>query len=83
MKKTHEIANCVVVLALLLAPCKVLSAPKQDCGEVDAMVKMARAISTAELAANKLKAGDSYHARVVYAARLFEFYPQDLSLIHI
>jgi hypothetical protein len=77
MKKAYEIANCVVVLALLLAPCKVLSAQKQDCGEVIAMVKMARAISTAELAANKLKAGDSYHARVIYAARLFEFYPQE------
>jgi hypothetical protein len=77
MKKTHEIANCIVVLAWLLAPCKVLTAQKQDCGEVIAMVKMARAISSAELAANKLKAGDSYHAQVVYAARLFEFYPQD------
>jgi hypothetical protein len=56
MKKTREIVDYVVVLAFLLAPCKVLSAQKQDCGEVIAMVKMARSISTAELAANKLKA---------------------------
>jgi hypothetical protein len=74
--KAHEIANYVVVLTFLLAPCKVLTAQKSNCGEIDAMVKMARAISSAELAAHKLKAGDSYRARVVYATRLLELYPQ-------
>jgi hypothetical protein len=74
--KTHEIANCVVVLTFLFAPCKVLSAQKSNCGEIDAMAKMARSMSTAELAANKVNAGDSYHAQVVYAVRLSELEPQ-------
>src|SRR5208337_1927407 len=74
--KTHEIANCVVALTFLLAPCKVLPAQKPNCGEIDAMAKMARSMSTAELAANKLKAGESYRAQVVYAMRLSELDPQ-------
>jgi hypothetical protein len=74
--KKHEIANCVVALAFLLAPGKVMSAQKPDCGEVDAMAKMARAISTAELAAHRLNAGESYRAQLVYAAKLIELAPQ-------
>lgn len=74
--KTHEIADCLLVLALLLVPCEVFPAQKPDCGATDAMAKMARANSPAELAANKLKAGDSYRAQVVYAARQFELKPQ-------
>jgi hypothetical protein len=74
--KTHEIAYYVVALALLLAPCKILPAEKPNCGEIDALAKMARAISTAELAAHKLKAGESYRAQLVYAAKLLELAPQ-------
>ena len=74
--KTHEIACCVVALTFLLAPCKVLSAQKPNCGEINAIAKMARAISTAELAAHKLNAGESYRAQVVYAAKLIELAPQ-------
>ena len=74
--KTHEIANCVVALTFLFAPGKVLFAQKPNCGEVDAMAKMARAVSTAELAAHKLNAGESYRARVVFAVKQFELDPQ-------
>lgn len=74
--KSHEIAYCVVALTFLLAPCRILPAEKPDCGEIDAIAKMARAISTAELAASKEKAGDSYRAQLVYAAKLIELAPQ-------
>jgi hypothetical protein len=76
MIKTHEIATSVVALTFLLAPCKVLPAQKPNCGEIDAIAKMARAISTAELAAHKLNAGESYRAQLVYAAKLTELAPQ-------
>jgi hypothetical protein len=75
--KTHRIANYVVVLTLLFAPCQAWRAQERSCVEIDAIVKMARAISTAELAADQLKAGESYRARVVYAARRLELDPQD------
>ena len=74
--KTHKTANYAIVLALLIAFCQMLTAQKPDCGETDAMAKMARAISPAELTADKLKAGDSYRARVVFAAKQFELIPQ-------
>jgi hypothetical protein len=74
--KTHEIAYGVVAMTLLLASCRMLPAEKPDCGEIDAIAKMARAISTAELAAHKLKAGDSYRAQLVYAVKLSELVPQ-------
>jgi hypothetical protein len=74
--KTHEIATSVVALTFLLAPCKVLSAQKPNCGEIDAIARMARAVSTAELAAHKLNAGESYRAQLVYAAKLIELAPQ-------
>jgi hypothetical protein len=76
MIKTHQIATSVVALTFLLAPCKVLSAQKPNCGEIDAIARMARAISTAELAANREKAGESYRAQLVYAAKLSELAPQ-------
>jgi hypothetical protein len=76
MIKTREIATSVVALTFLLASCKVLSAQKPNCGEIDAIAKMARAISTAELAAHKLNAGESYRAQLVYAAKLSELAPQ-------
>jgi hypothetical protein len=76
MIKTHEIAKCVVVLTLLFASCNLLTAQKSNCGEIAAMAKMARAISPAELVAEKGKAGDSYRAQVVFAARQFELNPQ-------
>lgn len=76
MIKTHEIVSYVVVLTLLIAPCKLWSAPKPNCGEIDAIAKMARAVSTAELTAHKLNAGESYRAQLVYAAKLIELAPQ-------
>ena len=74
--KMHEFATCVVALSFLLVPSRMLSAPKPNCGEIEAIAKMARAISTAELAAHKLNAGESYRAQVVYAAKLIELAPQ-------
>lgn len=81
--KTHGILIIAVVLALFFAPCRALFAQKSNCGEIDAMVKMARAISSGELAANRVKAGDSYRAQVVFAEMQFEFYPQkhDVALL--
>jgi hypothetical protein len=74
--KTHEVAYCVVALTFLLASCKVLPAQKPICSEIEAIAKMARAISTAELAAHKSKAGESYRAQLVYAAKLSELEPE-------
>lgn len=74
--KTHKFAYSVVALTLLLVPCKILPAEKPNCGEIDAIAKMARAISTAELAAHKLDAGESYRAQLVYATKLSELAPQ-------
>jgi len=81
--KTQGIWIIAVVLAFFLAPCKGLFAQKSNCGEIDAMAKMARAISSGELAANRLKAGESYRAQVVFAEMEFEFYPQkhDVALL--
>jgi len=74
--KTHEMASCVVVLTLFFTSCKVLSAQKPDCSENKAIAMMARAISTAELTAFRGKAGESYRAQIVYAAKLMELDPQ-------
>jgi hypothetical protein len=74
--KAREIAYCLVALSFLLAPSKMLPAEKPNCGEMDAIAKMARAISTAELAAHKLNAGESYRAQIVYATKLSELAPQ-------
>jgi hypothetical protein len=83
MMKTHEIVIIAVVLTIFLAPCNALFAQKLNCGEIDAMARMARAISSGELAADRLKAGESYRARVVFAELQFEFYPQkhDVALL--
>jgi hypothetical protein len=74
--KMREIATCVVALTFLFAPGRMLLAQKPNCGEIDAIAKMARVISTAELAAHKANAGESYRAQVVYAAKLIELDPQ-------
>lgn len=74
--KRRDVAIGIAVLTFLIAPCRALPAEKPNCGEVEAMAKMARAISTAELAAYKEKAGESYRARMVYAARLLELDPE-------
>jgi hypothetical protein len=81
--KTHQIVRCVVALVFLLAPCTVSPAQKFDCGEIEAIASMARAISTAELAEAKVKAGESYRAQFVYAAKQFELKPEkrDVALL--
>ncbi len=74
--KTHEIAYFVAVLTFLFASCMELLAEKPNCGEIDAIAGMARAISTAELTGYKEKAGESYRAQLVYAAKLSELEPE-------
>ncbi|MFY9854249.1 MAG: hypothetical protein WAK26_10285 [Terracidiphilus sp.] len=83
MMKMHEIVIIAIVLTLFLAPCNDLFAQKSSCGEIDAMARMAHAISSGELAANRSKAGESYRARVIFAEMEFEFYPQkhDVALL--
>jgi hypothetical protein len=65
------------ILAFMLSPCESLQAQKSDCGEVDAMAHMARSISSKELAGYQQAAGNGYQARVVFAVKRLEFYPQD------
>jgi hypothetical protein len=47
-------------------------AQEPNCGEIAAMARMARAKSSTTAAAERQKAGDSYRAQVVFAARSLE-----------
>ena len=76
MTKTQKIVLCAAVVAFLGSPCMELSAQKPACGEVNAMARMARAISSKDLADNKLIAGYSYRAQVIFAIKQLELYPQ-------
>lgn len=64
-------------IALFIAFCGSLFAQKPDCSEIVAMARMARTKSSTALRAEKQKAGDSYRARVVFAARAFELRPTE------
>lgn len=76
MMRAHRLFQWLVVV-LCAAPSGVLSAQKPNCGEIVAMAKMARARSSAAVAVEKQKAGDSYRAQVAFAARSFELRPED------
>jgi len=60
-----------------LVLCAASSAQEPGCLETSAMGKMARASTVASLKARKLKAGDSYRAQVIYAARMLEIAPSN------
>ncbi|MGD0901648.1 MAG: hypothetical protein ABR924_01780, partial [Terracidiphilus sp.] len=70
--KTLRFVKPVAVLTICLALCLMLPAQEQGCIETSALGKMAGATSVATLNARKEKAGDSYRAQVVYAARMME-----------
>jgi hypothetical protein len=61
-----------IAAALLWAACGVALAQEPNCGEVAVMARMARAKSSAALPSLQQKAGDSYRAQVVSAARSLE-----------
>src|ERR1035438_2706404 len=51
-------------------------AQQADCSQIASLAKMARAISTSKLIFEKRRAGESYRAQVVSAARQFELDPK-------
>jgi hypothetical protein len=83
MMKTDKVVILAVVLTIFFASCNALLAQTSNCGEINAMARMAHVISSGELAAARLKAGESYRAQVVFAEMEFEFYPQkhDVALL--
>lgn len=62
---------------LCLASARSALAQDVNCEEIGAMAKIARARSSATVTAGKEKAGDSYRAQVVFAARSIELRPTD------
>jgi len=75
--KTHRLAQCVLAVVVCGTSGAGLCAQEPSCGEIAAMVRMARAKSSEALIAEKQKAGDSYRAQVVFAARSSELRPTD------
>ena len=73
------LVRSVVSIGACLAACAALPAQERACLETSAMAAMARANSPAVLEARKEKAGDSYRAQVIFAARMLESEPQDKS----
>lgn len=73
--KTLRLVKVVVIAALCWFPLTGLSAQEVNCVEVAAMARMARAKSSAVLTAEKIQAGDSYRAQLVFAARLLQLRP--------
>jgi len=69
--RAHRLFQWLVVV-LCAASSAMLLAQGADCGKIVAMAKMARAKSSAAVAAERQKAGDSYRAQVVFATRSLE-----------
>ena len=70
-------ANWICALASLSVLCGVVSAEEPSCREISAMARTAHAKSSRAVVEEKQKAGDSYRAQVVLAARSFELHPMD------
>lgn len=70
-------ATWVCALASSLVFCAALSAEEPSCREISAMARTARAKSSSVVVEEKQKAGDSYRAQVVLAARSFELHLMD------
>lgn len=64
-----------IILAASFTVCNALIAQEPGCLEISRMAEMARAKTPAALKACKEKAGDSYRARLIFAARLLEIDP--------
>lgn len=75
--KTLRAFKWLFGMAVCIAFCGILFAQRPDCGEIAAMARMARTKSSTVLVAEKQKAGDSYRARVAFAARAFELHPTE------
>jgi hypothetical protein len=67
----------IALLTMGLALCSAAVAQEQACLETSVMGKMAGATTIATLKARKEKAGDSYRAQVIFAARTLEISPLD------
>jgi hypothetical protein len=73
------IAKSVVILAACLTLSAWAQSQESGCLDTSVMGRMARATSSAELKARKQKAGDSYRAQVIFAARMLEIDPGNKS----
>lgn len=77
MMRTNRLFQWLVSAAIGTVFCGASSAQELNCDQAAAMARMARARSSAMVAAEKQKAGDSYRAQVVFAARSLELRPMD------
>jgi hypothetical protein len=75
--KTHRLAQCVLAVVVCGASGAGLCAQEPNCDQTAAMARMTRAKSSEAVIAEKQKAGDSYRAQVVFAARSLELRPTD------
>jgi hypothetical protein len=73
------IMSGLLASGLCLMSVAVLAAQEPNCREILAMAKMTHATNLAEIAVENEKAGHSYRAQVVLAARSFELRPEDKS----
>jgi hypothetical protein len=64
-----------ILIAACFAVCRGLLAQEPGCQEISRMAAMARAKSVAALGAAKGNAGESYRARLIFAAKSLEFDP--------
>ena len=71
-----KVVKWMFMMALSLSSARMLSAQQVNCDEVAAIARMARARSSTVLNAQKPKAGDTYRARLVFAARIFQLDPK-------
>jgi len=65
----------LIAAVMCVGSCGILFAQEPHCTEIAHTARMARANSSAELIAAKQKAGNSYRAQVVFAARSIELHP--------
>jgi hypothetical protein len=75
--KAHRLAQCVLAVAVCGTLGADLYAQEPNCDQTAAMARMARAKSSVAVIAEKQKAGDSYRAQVIFAARSLELRPTD------
>jgi hypothetical protein len=66
-----------IVIAVAFALCGGLFAQDPGCREIPLMAAMARAKTVIALKAAKPKAGNSYRAQLIFAARMLEIDPQN------
>lgn len=72
MMRAHRLFQWLLAMILCAGSSGMLAAQRSNCREIAAIARMARAKSSAMVTVEKQKAGDSYRAQVVFAARSFE-----------